>query len=167
MREDRNAIITIQWLVAIGTSYLIFAAHDWSLTDPLPALLILVCLGSASLLKRISEETFKNRLIEPGLLILDSILIVSAILTQEAPWDLLLLFFFCVLIATIGENLIQIGVGCVLLSLVFLVFVSPNAADVLTINPNSFIRVPFMFRISIFYGHLTSQVKRESDACNK
>lgn len=167
IREDRNAIIAIQWLVAIGTSYLVFAAHDWSLTDPLPALLILVCLGSASLLKRISEETFKNRLIEPGLLILDSILIVSAILTQEAPWDLLLLFFFCVLIAAIGENLIQIGVGCVLLSLVFLVFVSPNAADVLTINPNFFIRVPFMFGISIFYGHLASQVKREKRRVEK
>jgi len=167
IREDRNAIIAIQWLVAIGTSYLVFAAHDWSLTDPLPALLILVCLGSASLLKRVSEETFKNRLIEPGLLILDSILIVSAILTQEAPWDLLLLFFFCVLIAAIGENLIQIGVGCVLLSLVFLVFVSPNAADVLTINPNFFIRVPFMFGISIFYGHLTSQVKREKRRVEK
>jgi len=40
IREDRNAIIAIQWLVAIGTSYLVFAAHDWSLTDPLPALLI-------------------------------------------------------------------------------------------------------------------------------
>jgi signal transduction histidine kinase len=167
IREDRNAIIAIQWLVAIGTSYLVFAAHDWSLTDPLPALLILVCLGSASLLKRVSEETFKNRLIEPGLLILDSILIVSAILTQEAPWDLLLLFFFCVLIAAIGENLIQIGVGCVLLSLVFLVFVSPNAADVLTINPNFFIRVPFMFGVSIFYGHLTSQVKREKRRVEK
>jgi len=167
IREDRNAIIAIQWLVAIGTSYLVFAAHDWSLTDPLPALLILMCLGSASLLKRVSEETFKNRLIEPGLLILDSILIVSAILTQEAPWDLLLLFFFCVLIAAIGENLIQIGVGCVLLSLVFLVFVSPNAADVLTINPNFFIRVPFMFGVSIFYGHLTSQVKREKRRVEK
>ena len=167
IREDRNAIIAIQWLVAIGTSYLVFAANNWNLTDPLPALLILVCLGSASLLKRISEETFEKRLIEPGLLILDSILIVSAIFTQETPWDLLLLFFFCVLIAAIGENLIQIGVGCVLLSLVFLVFVSPNAADVLTIKPNFLIRVPFMFGISIFYGHLASQVKREKRRVEK
>ena len=50
IREDRNAIIAIQWLVAIGTSYLVFDANNWSLTDPLPALFILVCLGSASLL---------------------------------------------------------------------------------------------------------------------
>jgi len=168
IREDRNAIIAVQWLVAIGISYLIFATHDWSLTDPLPALLILVCLVSASLLKRIPEETFEKRLIEPGLLILDSILIVSAItLSQETPWDLLLLFFFCVFIAAIGENLIQIGVGCVLLSLVFLMFVSPNAVDMLTIKPNFLIRVPFMFGISIFYGHLTSQVKREKKRMEK
>jgi len=85
IREDRNAIIAIQWLVAIGTSYLIFATHDWSLTDPLLALVILVCLVSASLLKRIPEETFEKRLIEPGLLVLDSILIIAAILSQETP----------------------------------------------------------------------------------
>jgi signal transduction histidine kinase len=167
IREDRNAIIAIQWLVAIGTSYLVFATHDWNLTDPLLALVILVCLVSASVLKRIPEETFKKRLIEPGLLVLDSILIVAAILSQETPWDLLLLFFFCVLIAAIGENLIQIAVGCVLLSLVFLVFVSPNAVDVLTINSNFLIRVPFMFGISIFYGHLASQVKREKRQVEK
>jgi signal transduction histidine kinase len=167
IREDRNAIIAIQWLVAIGTSYLVFATHDWSLTDPLLALVILVCLVSASVLKRIPEETFKKRLIEPGLLVLDSILIVAAILSQETPWDLLLLFFFCVLIAAIGENLIQIAVGCVLLSLVFLVFVSPNAVDVLSINSNFLIRVPFMFGISIFYGHLASQVKREKRRVEK
>jgi signal transduction histidine kinase len=167
IREDRNAIIAIQWLVAIGTSYLIFATHDWNLTDPLLALVILVCLVSASVLKRIPEETYEKRLIEPGLLVLDSILIIAAILSQETPWDLLLLFFLCVFIAAIGENLIQIAVGCVLLSLVFLVFVSPNAVDVLTINSNFLIRVPFMFGISIFYVHLASQVKREKRRVEK
>jgi len=167
IREDRNAIIAIQWLVAIGTSYLIFATHDWSLTDPLLALVILVCLVSASVLKRIPEETFEKRLIEPGLLVLDSILIIAAIVSQETPWDLLLLFFLCVFIAAIGENLIQIAVGCVLLSLVFLVFVSPNAVNVLTINSNFLIRVPFMFGIAIFYGHLASQVKREKRRVEK
>ncbi len=167
IREDRNAIIAIQWLVAIGTSYLIFASHDWNLTDPLLALVILVCLVSAAVLKRIPEKTFEKRLIEPGLLVLDSILIISAILSQQTPWDLLLLFFLCVFIAAIGENLIQIAVGCVLLSLVFLVFVSPNAVDVLTINSHFLIRVPFMFGISIFYGHLASQVKREKRRVEK
>lgn len=168
IREDRGAIISVQWLVAIGTSYLVLAAHNGYITDPLPALLILVCLTSAAVLQRIPEDIFEKRLIEPGLLILDSILIVSAMtLSEQAPWDLLLLFFFCVFIAAIGENLIQIGVGSVLLSLVFLMFISPTSVDALTINPNTLIRVPFMLGISIFYGYMTSQVKREKRRMEK
>jgi signal transduction histidine kinase len=168
MREDRNAIIAVQWLVAIGTSYLVIATHEHNLIDPLPALLLLMCLASAVLLQRIPEGYFEKRLIEPGLLVVDSILILSAITTsQQIPWDLLILFFFCVFIAAIGDNLIQIGVLCVLLSLVFVLFVSPNVAAVTTASPNFLFRVPFMFGISIFYGHLASQVKREKKRMEK
>ena len=168
VREDKNNIIAVQWLVAIITSYLVFVSHDWSLSDPLSALLVLMCLASATALQRIPDQYFEKHVIELGLLLLNSILVVSAItLSKETPWDLLLLFFFCVFIAAIGENLIQIGVGCVLLSLAFLVFLSPNAADVSAIEPNFLMRVPFMFGISIFYGHLASQVKREKRQVEK
>ncbi len=168
LREDRNAIIAVQWLVAIATSYLVIVSHEHNVTDPLPALLVLTCLTSAVLLQRIPETYFERRLIEPGLLVVDSILILGAITTsQEVPWDLLILFFFCVFIAAIGEHLVQIGVLCVLLSLVFVLFVSPNGAAISTISPNFLFRVPFMFGISIFYGHLASQVKREKRRTEK
>jgi hypothetical protein len=92
---DRNAIVAVHWLAAIGTSYLVVAVQDRNLTDPMPALVILLCLVSAVLLQRIPDALFERRLVEPGLLILDSILIVSAIMTsQHIPWDLLILFFF-------------------------------------------------------------------------
>jgi signal transduction histidine kinase len=166
--DDKNEIVAVQWLVAIATSYLVFAIHDWNLSDPLPALLILICLVSAPLLQRIPDEIFAKRVIEPGLLLLDSILIVCAItLAQEIPWDLLVLFFLCVFIAAIGENLAHIGVGCVLLSLVFLLFASPHAVDLSAINPNVLFRVPFMFGISIFYGHMAGQVKQEKKRIEK
>ncbi|MGE5302605.1 MAG: sensor histidine kinase, partial [Alphaproteobacteria bacterium] len=97
-----------------------------------------------------------------GLVVLDSFLVLSAmILREQTPWDLLLLFFFCVFIAAIGENLIQVGIGSVLLSVVFLLFVSPNAKDALTISPDLLLRVPFMFGVSLFYGYMSSQVKQE------
>ena len=83
------------------------------------------------------------------------------ILREQTPWDLLLLFFFCVFIAAIGENLIQVGVASLLLSLVFLLFASPNGRDALRISPDLLVRVPFMFGISIFYGYMASQVKKE------
>ena len=168
LQDDRNAIIAIQWLVAIGTSYLLFAVHDWTLTTPLQALLVLLCLISAPLVQRIPDNIFDRRIIEPTLLAVDSILIISAItLSQDTPWDLLLLFFFCVFIAVICENILQIAVACFLLSLVFVLFVSPTTVNVSAIDANSLIRVPFMFGISIFYGHLASQVKRDKKRIEK
>jgi signal transduction histidine kinase len=160
--EDRKAITAVQWLVAIGVAYLVITVNDRYLSEPLPALLILVALGSAALLQRMPDALYEKHLIEPGLLVLDSILILSAITTShEFPWDLLILFFFCVFIAAIGENLIQIGLACLLLSLVFVTFVPPNVIDVSAAQPNFLFRVPFIFGISIFYGHLATQVKRE------
>jgi signal transduction histidine kinase len=162
VRGDRNAIIALQWLVAIATSYFVIAAQDRDLSAPLPALLILISLASAALLQRIPEVFFSNRLVEPGLLVLNSALILIAIITSfENPWDLVVLFFFCLFIAATVENLIQVATGCVLLSLVFVLFESPNATDLSRVDANFLFRVPFMFAISIFYGHLASEVKRE------
>jgi signal transduction histidine kinase len=162
VRGEKDAIIALQWLVAIAICYLVFAVQDWNLTDPAAGLLIITCLVSALILQRIPERIFAKGYIEPGLLILDSLLVVSAmILREQTPWDLLLLFFFCVFIAAIGENLIQVGVASVLLSLVFLLFASPNARSALSISPDLLVRVPFMFGISIFYGYMASQFKKE------
>jgi len=141
---------------------LVFAVQDWNLTDPAAGLLISTCLFSAVILPRIPERIFEKPLIMPGLVALDSILVLFAlILREQTPWDLLLLFFFCVFISAIGENLIQVAIGSLLLSFLFLLFFSPNARDAATISPDMLIRVPFMFGISIFYGYMTSQVRQE------
>jgi signal transduction histidine kinase len=162
IRKDKETIISLQWLVAVGISYMVFAVQDWNLTDPMAGLLISVCLLSAVILQRIPDPIFEKCFIEPGLLLLDSLLIVSALLLRpQTPWDLFLLFFFCVFIAAIGENLIQVVIGSMLLSVVFILFFSPNATAALSISPDMLVRVPFMFGISIFYGYMTGQVRKE------
>lgn len=167
-REDRKTLIAVQWLVAIATSYLIFAVQDGNITEPLPALLILLCLMSACVVQRMPEKLFDRRVVEPGLLAVNSLLIVSAITSpQQTPWDLLLLFFFCVFIAATGENLIHIGAGCVLLSLAFLAFASPSTKGASFFDASFLIRAPFMFGISIVYGHLASQIKLEKRRVEK
>ncbi len=161
-RHQRNPIIALQWLVAIATSYLVLVMHDWNLTDPLPALLILTSLISASALQRMPNEVLKRRSTALALLLVNTVLIVAAITSpQQIPWDLLLLFFLCLLIAAIGENVIQIGIGCILVSVIFLASVPSATADMLTVNPSFLIRVPFMFGISVFYGYLANEVKIE------
>lgn len=160
--ENRKALIALQWFVAIGTSYLILASQAWSLGAPLPLLLIFLSLISAPVLQRLPLKFFAGNNIEAKLLTFDSVLILAAIgLTQSAPWDLLALFFFCVFIATTGENLLHIVVGCTLLSLIFLMFISSQQIDLAAVNSDLLLRVPFMLGISVLYGHLTNEVKRD------
>jgi signal transduction histidine kinase len=105
---------------------------------------------------------FAGQQIEAKLLTFNSILVLAAIgLTQSAPWDLLVVFFFCVFIAATGENLMHIVVGCTLLSIIFLGFITSKQVDLSSVNPDLLVRVPFMLGISVLYGHLTNQVKKE------
>jgi signal transduction histidine kinase len=160
IRKDKETIISLQWLVAIGLSYLIFAVEVWNSTNPLPGLLIATCLLSAIILQRMPDNIFAQGLIEPGLIIFDSVLVILAfILKSQMPWDLLLLFFFCIFIAMIGDNLLQVAIGSTLLSCVFLLFFSPNGNEAPMISADSLIRVPFMFGISLFYGFMSARLK--------
>ena len=160
--SQRDSIISLQWLVAIAICYLVFVVQDWNLINPPAGLLIIICLVSGVGVQRIPKGLFANPYVKPGLLIFDSLLVICAIfLREQTPWDLLMLFFFCVFIAAIGENLIQVSIGSLLLSLVFLLFVSPDAQRALSISPDFIIRVPFIFGISLFYGYMSSQVKHE------
>jgi hypothetical protein len=54
--STKKPIVALQWLVAIAPSYLVIAIHDWNITDPNPALLILTGLISAVALSAHSEE---------------------------------------------------------------------------------------------------------------
>jgi hypothetical protein len=150
--ENRNALIAIQWFVAIGTSYLILSSQNWSLDAPLPVLLIFLCIVSAPILQRLPVMFFAGQQIEAKLLTFNSILVLAAIgLTQSAPWDLLVVFFFCVFIAATGENLMHIVVGCTLLSIIFLGFITSKQVDLSSVNPDLLVRVPFMLGISVLY----------------
>ncbi len=161
-RSDKDNIVALQWLIAISLSYLIFAVEIWNSTNPIPGLLISTCLISAVTLQRVPDRIFVRGLIEPGLILFDSLLVVAALVFREqTPWDLLLLFFFCVFIAAIGENLVQVAIISVLLSCVFLLFFSKTSTEALTVGPDSLIRVPFMFCVSLFYGYMTSRVKQQ------
>jgi signal transduction histidine kinase len=160
--NERDSIVSLQWLVAIAICYLVFAVQDWNLINPPAGLLIVICLGSGVIVQRIPRAFFANAYAKPALLIFDSLLVICAIFVREqTPWDLLMLFFFCVFIAAIGESLIQVSIASLLLSVVFLLFVSPNAKQALSISPDFIIRVPFIFGISLFYAYMSNQVKHE------
>ncbi len=159
--EKRKTIISLQWFVVIGTSYLTLFTKEAAIEDPWVLFLVTSLMASILVLHRVPESGFDSRLFNPLLVIWDTVTILFGIgLNRDTPWDWYLLFFLCLFIAGIGESLIKIVSGCLLLSLAFaFMTISQNSSS--WSNSELLLRIPFIFGVSILYGYLAEQVKNE------
>jgi len=161
--EDRKRILLrLQWLVVLATSYLLVfrkgevAGSRWNFT------LTLLLVATIPVLYRLPRWSFDHRLFAPMLVVSDTILISAAItLNRESPWDLFLLFFFGLFITAIGENLVKVVAGCLLIS-IFSVVINPfTGLDLTRLEPDLLYRIPFLFAVSILYAYLADVARKE------
>ena len=98
----------LQWLVIIGASYLsLFNGTEIS-NDPRVLLLVAALMSSGLVLQRLPQQFFPSVKLNYLLVFVDIVLILVGIaLKRESPWELFLLFFLCLYIAGIGDNLIK------------------------------------------------------------
>ncbi|MFQ5852688.1 MAG: sensor histidine kinase [Candidatus Binatia bacterium] len=168
MSDKKRTLITLQWVVVIVTSYFVLFSKGEVTTDPWVFLLVLLFLTSVFVLYRLPEGAFHHRFLAHTLVLVDTILISGGILlNRESPWDLFLVFFFGLFIAGVGENLIQIVVGCLILSIISVILSSLPGDIASPLESDLLIRVPFIFGVSLLYGYLAEQVKREKRRAEK
>ncbi|MBI2347141.1 MAG: HAMP domain-containing histidine kinase [Deltaproteobacteria bacterium] len=160
--SKKKAISILQWLVAIVTSYLLLFSKGDISEDPWVFGLIVIFLASPLVLQHLPEAAFEHRYFDIGLLVVDTVLISASIyMNREANWDLFLFYFFILFLAAIGENMIRIVVGSVLISLVYLGLLVQQGKDLMQIGPELFVRIPFLFGASVLYGYLSENAKKE------
>lgn len=166
--ETKTTIITLQWFVAIGTSYLILAGSSEAFEAPSGLTLIALLLGSVVALRHVPDAVFQNGVFTVALAVFDTSLILCGIgLNRNSPWDLFLLFFMCIFISAIGENITKIVFGCLLMSIVFVAHLFSKSAGTIDVNSDVLMRIPFMFGVSVLYGYLAEQVKEEKKKIEK
>lgn len=166
--DNSTTLITLQWLVVIGTSYLSLFSKGQMVEDPRVYFLIAVLLLSILALRRLPAKVLGYRFFPHILVVLDTILIAVGIgLNRETPWDLFLLFFFGLFIAGIGESLIQVVLGCLSMSIIFFVLNLSQSMNPPQLNPDLLLRVPFIFGVSILYWYLAEQVRMEKRRAEK
>jgi len=161
LADRRKNILMLQWLVAIGTSYLGLFSGGEITSDPRVLLLVAVLMALGMVLQRLPEPTFQSVNFSFWLVIVDVVLILIGIgLKRDSPWELFLLFFLCLYIASIGESLIKAMSGCLLFSVVF-TCLSLSAQQGDWLNSEVLIRIPFLFGVSLLYAYLAHQAKSE------
>lgn len=160
--ERRRDLIQIQWFVVIACSYLLLVRDDQLAQDSLTFLLLAAPLTSMLVLLRLPERVFAERWFPQVLVAVDTALIcLAVIMNRQSPWDLCLVFFSGILIAAIGENLLQIIGGCLVVG-IFSVFIVPISTGAqFSLDSNTLLRIPLLLGSSLVYGYLADQVKRE------
>lgn len=164
----KKTLIYLQWLVVLATSYLVLFKKGEVVRDPSVFFLVLVLLATALTLHRLSSSTFDRQLFTPVLVVVDTVLISVAIgFNRESPWDLLLVFFFGLFIAATGESLLKIVAGCLLISVISLIVSPFSDVSLSQLDADIVFRIPFLFGVSILYGHLAEQTKQEKKKTEK
>ena len=160
--DKKQAISILQWLIAIVTSYLLLFSKGAASEDPRVYGLIVVFLASSLVIRRLPEAVFQHRYFDIALLVTDTALISASIyMNRDVPWDLFLFYFFILFLAAIGENMVRIVIGSVLISLVYVGLLLEQGKGLSQIGPDLFIRIPFLFGASILYGYLSENAKKE------
>ncbi|MFQ5904187.1 MAG: sensor histidine kinase [Candidatus Binatia bacterium] len=155
-------------MVVIGTSYLSLFSKGQVAEDPRVFSLVTVLLMSILVLHRVPEAVFGYRFFPHALVVVNTVLVTVGIgLNRATPWDLFLLFFFGLFIAGIGESLIQIVMGCLIISIIFVVLTLLQGMSSSLLDSDLLLRIPFVFGVSILYGYLAEQVKREKRRAEK
>ncbi len=159
--DKKNTLLPLQWVLVIVSSYFILFSKGEVLQDPRAFLLIVTCLAFMLVLYRLPLSVYNHKFFAPVLVIVDTVLISLAIgLNKENPWDLFIVFYFGLFIAAIGESLLQIVAGCFIITIVS-VILSSYQKGLAAIDPEMLIRVPFIFGVSLLFGYLGEQVKKE------
>ena len=160
--DKKHTVIILQWLIVIVTSYLMLFSEGQVSEDPIVYGLVVVLLASALVLYRLPPELFDHRYFDTALLLADTILISAAIyMNRTIPWDLFLIYFFILLLAAIGTNLLRIVIGSVVVSLLYLAVLVEKGAGIPQISTDLVIRIPFLFGVSVLYGYLSENANRE------
>lgn len=160
--NKKKDLIQIQWFVAIATSYLLVVQEGRIVEDPFQLLLVVVPLASIITFLRLPDSVFSHKAFPQAMALIDTALICTAIVfNKESPWDLFLVFFFGIFIAAIGENLLQVVVGCLILSVVSVVLGPLSGKGSFELDSDTLLRIPLLFGASLVYGYLADQVKNE------
>lgn len=166
--DKKKTLLNLQWLVVLATSYLLLFKKGEIVQDPWVFALIAALMISVVVLYRLPRPAFEHTRFAPALAIVDTVLISAAIWTnREGPWDLFLVFYFCLFISASGESLIKIVVGCLLVAVLSISINPFSDKSFLQIDPDLLFRIPFLFGVSILYGYLAEQTRKERTRAEK
>ncbi|HZA53915.1 MAG TPA: HAMP domain-containing sensor histidine kinase [Candidatus Udaeobacter sp.] len=155
----KPSVILIRWPVVIICSYLLLYPSVELVPPWVLNFFILVYLASNVALYFVHEERFASSSFYSPLVVADTVVLtVSLVINGHVEADFYLTYFLLIIICCIFENPKILMLVSVLAPVVYtvLLFRTPGSFE-----PSVFLRLPFLFIVSLFYGYFTQLVRAE------
>ena len=156
-----GGFLLLRYTLIAATAYLILVEGEFSMPPFGVMLVIAAALASnvaiALLPVRLTGSTWFNA----AVIVTDTGWISLALLSSgRFSAEFFYLYFFVLLLAGMGENLVLIAVGAVVVCGAYLYVLSYSGGLSFWRSP-SLIRLPFIFTAAAFYGYLVDRTRRE------
>ena len=162
---SKDTIIRLRWPLVILSSYLLYyTPSDWLTTTQIQALLALYLL-SHSTLYFLADDLFDSPYFYAPLLIFDTIVLLAVFSTSgTASPDFYVACLFTVVVSCVCNDARGLLLTTLLAPLGYAYFVFHSAAD---LDPQVYLRLPFPFVISLFYGYFAQVARMRRTARSK
>ena len=153
----KDTVIRLRWPLVILSSYLLYyTPSGWLTPTQVQAVLILYLL-SHSTLYFLADDLFDSRYFYGPLLIFDTVVLIAVVSTSgTASPDFYVACLFTLIISCICNDTRGLLAATFLAPLIYGYFVFNTGSG---LDPDVYLRLPFPFVISLFYGYF-AQVER-------
>ena len=153
----KDTVIRLRWPLVILSSYLLYyTPSQWLTPTQVQAILILYLLSHTTLYF-LADDLFDSRYFYGPLLLFDTIVLAAVVSTiGTASPDFYLACLFTLVVSCICNDTRGLLAVTILAPLVYAYIVFYTSE---TLSPNIYLRLPFPFVISLFYGYF-AQVER-------
>jgi signal transduction histidine kinase len=157
--SKKTTVIRLRWLTIIASSYLLLLSKDTWFTATSINLTIFIYILTNIALYFMEESLFESSRLYSPLVIFDTLFVTSSLVVSgQVETDFYLVYFIVIILCTIWQDFRGLIVIASILTLLYGVIL------IRTIefhDPSLYLRVPFLFVMSVFYGYFTQVVRVE------
>jgi signal transduction histidine kinase len=153
-------LVMLRWVLIIATSYLVIFNHSVERNPTAVGLFVASFFASNILLTELAPYVRSPLLLGGGLVLFDSGMVVTGFLLSGAPSSEFFVMYFLVLFLTALTDRIGLVVVAALLVSVAHLYSESLVIGVRVLQPEYLLRVPFLFVVAMFFGHLVQEARR-------
>jgi signal transduction histidine kinase len=155
---ETSSVLLLRWVLILGTSYLLLFDRSPETTPPLVGLFVVSYLASNLVAIVLFRRVRRKRLVEMGFALLDAVAVSLALLLREgASSDFFVAYFLVMLVATATDRVGLVAISAVVIAGLHLFSKARALGGVDRLSVGQFLRVPFLFSVSLFFGHLVQR----------